>query len=82
VASNASQVKAKHQQVQWVPKARWVVDGNIWTSSGISAGIDLTFAWMAEVFGEEKAQFVADRSEYERNTDPENDRYAERWGAI
>jgi transcriptional regulator GlxA family with amidase domain len=75
-------VKALHPHVSWVAKARWVVDGNIWTSSGISAGIDLTFAWMAEVFGEEKAQFVADRSEYERNVDPENDRYAERWGAL
>ncbi|KAH8726571.1 DJ-1/PfpI family protein-like protein [Phaeosphaeriaceae sp. PMI808] len=75
-------VKAKHPQVNWVVKARWVVDGNIWTSSGISAGMDLAFAWMAEVFGEETANYVADRSEYERNMDPLNDRYAERWGAV
>ncbi|KAH4001411.1 hypothetical protein HBI13_059480 [Parastagonospora nodorum] len=46
-----NEVKAKHPAVQWVPKARWVVDGNIWTSSGISAGIDLAFAWIANVFG-------------------------------
>ncbi|KAH5073249.1 hypothetical protein HBI73_186180 [Parastagonospora nodorum] len=45
-----NEVKAKHPAVQWVPKARWVVDGNIWTSSGISAGIDLAFAWIADVF--------------------------------
>lgn len=77
-----NEVKASHPQVNWVAKARWVVDGNIWTSSGISAGIDLAFAWISEAFGEEIAQFVADRSEYERNTDPENDRYAERWGAV
>ncbi|KAI4917096.1 hypothetical protein J4E90_003602 [Alternaria incomplexa] len=75
-------VKAKHPNVEWVAKARWVVDGNIWTSSGISAGIDVTFAWIAEVFGEEAAQYVADRSEYERNVDAGNDRYAERWGAV
>lgn len=25
-------------KVNWVPEARWVEDGNIWTSSGISAG--------------------------------------------
>ncbi|KAH9881104.1 hypothetical protein J1614_001598 [Plenodomus biglobosus] len=75
-------VKAKHPNVKWVAKARWVVDGNIWTSSGISAGIDLAFAWMADVFGEEMASFVADRSEYERNVDPENDRFAGRWGAV
>lgn len=77
-----AKVKAKHPNVEWVAKARWVVDGNIWTSSGISAGIDLTFAWIAEVFGEETAQYVADRSEYERNVDEGNDRYAERWGAV
>ncbi|KAH7377636.1 DJ-1/PfpI family protein-like protein [Pyrenochaeta sp. MPI-SDFR-AT-0127] len=77
-----NEVKSKHPQVNWVAKARWVVDGNLWTSSGISAGIDLTFAWLAEVFGEEEAQSVADRSEYERNVDKGNDRYAERWGAV
>jgi transcriptional regulator GlxA family with amidase domain len=57
------------------------VDGNIWTSSGISAGIDLIYAWIKEVWGEEAAQWTADRSEYERNGDSEGDRYAERWGA-
>jgi transcriptional regulator GlxA family with amidase domain len=45
------QVKEKHPQVKWVTKARWVVDDEFWTSSGISAGIDLTFAWMSAVCG-------------------------------
>ena len=58
------------------------MDGNIWTSSGISAGMDLAFAWISEVFGEDVAQYVADRSEYDRNVEPDNDRYAARWGAI
>jgi len=66
--------------VEWVGKARWVVDGNIWTSSGVSAGIDLIYAWIAEVWGEETASLIADESEYERNKDPGNDRFAERWG--
>lgn len=26
------------KNVTWVPSARWVVDGNIWTSSGVAAG--------------------------------------------
>lgn len=26
------------KSICWVPKARWVVDGNIWSSSGVSAG--------------------------------------------
>jgi hypothetical protein len=44
--------------------------------------MDLAFAWIAEVWGEEVAQYVADRSEYERNVDERRDRYAERWGAV
>lgn len=27
------------KDVKWVPSARWVVDKNIWTSSGVSAGL-------------------------------------------
>lgn len=29
---------ATNKSIQWVPRARWVVDGNIWTSSGVTAG--------------------------------------------
>ncbi len=29
---------AAPKDINWVAKARWVVDGNIWTSSGVSAG--------------------------------------------
>jgi transcriptional regulator GlxA family with amidase domain len=32
--------------VNWVPVARWVTDGNIWTASGVSAGIDATAAFI------------------------------------
>ena len=75
------QVKEQNTAVQWVPKARWVVDGNIWTSSGISAGIDLIYAWIGEVYGEKLAALLADSSEYDRNVNSEDDRFAERWGA-
>lgn len=44
--------------------------------------MDLAFAWISKVFGDQVADYVADRSEYERNLDPANDRYAERWGAL
>lgn len=30
--------------VKWVALARWVVDGNFWSSSGVSAGTDATLA--------------------------------------
>ncbi|KAF2747227.1 class I glutamine amidotransferase-like protein, partial [Sporormia fimetaria CBS 119925] len=75
-------VKERNPGVNWVAKARWVADGDVWTSSGISAGMDLTLAWIAEVWGEETAEFLADATEYERNREPGNDRFAERWGAV
>lgn len=67
---------ALRPQVDWIHRARWVNDGNIWTSSGISAGIDVTFAWIAHVYGADVAKNIADRMEYTRVTDPDNDPFA------
>ena len=39
-------------KVNWIRHARWVQDGNIWTSAGVSAGIDVMFAFIKEVYGE------------------------------
>ncbi|KAM3473039.1 hypothetical protein MY8738_008598 [Beauveria namnaoensis] len=66
----------KGPKVHWVRHARWVSDGNIWTSSGISAGIDMTFGFVAAHYGEETAATIAYRQEYTRNTDPNNDPFA------
>ncbi|KAI0097985.1 class I glutamine amidotransferase-like protein [Nemania sp. FL0031] len=62
--------------VNWVRRARWVVDENIWTSSGVSAGIDLTFAFIADQYGEETAKRLADIAEYVRNTNASDDPFA------
>jgi transcriptional regulator GlxA family with amidase domain len=67
-------------EVEWVPRARWVTDGNIWTSSGVSAGIDVTLAWIGSVFGEEKARRIADGLEYTRHEDSSWDPFAELYG--
>ncbi|KAF2114061.1 DJ-1/PfpI family protein-like protein [Lophiotrema nucula] len=75
-------VKSQNPKVEWVAKARWVADGKLWTSSGISAGIDLIYAWIAEVWSEEVADYIADSSEYERNRDAGDDRFAARWNAV
>ncbi|KAI9783162.1 MAG: hypothetical protein M1816_001484 [Peltula sp. TS41687] len=71
-----SQIVAWRPCVQWIPEARWVVDGNIWTSAGVSAGIDVTLAFIATVYGDESAQKVADSMEYERHLDPSDDPFA------
>ncbi|KAK7192401.1 hypothetical protein DPSP01_004986 [Paraphaeosphaeria sporulosa] len=74
-------VKAQNAEVKWVAKARWVVDGNVWTSSGVAAGIDMIYAWVEDIWGTDVAEELADSSEYERNRDSKKDRFAERWGA-
>jgi transcriptional regulator GlxA family with amidase domain len=70
------QATTQGPNVNWVLEARWVADGHIWTSSGISAGIDMTYAFVSAQYGEEIAQEIADRSEYRRNTDPNDDPFA------
>ncbi|KAJ8114109.1 hypothetical protein OPT61_g3929 [Boeremia exigua] len=64
---------------EWIPSARWVEDGNIFTSSGISAGIDVTMAWVGKVYGEEVANYLSYSMEYERWTDPHKDPFAKIW---
>lgn len=65
---------ATSTKVEWVKTARYVVDGNCWTSGGVSAGIDVTLAWAAHVYGEDVARAAANHMEYEwrddRNWDP------------
>lgn len=68
---------ALRPEVKWIHQARWVHDGNIWTSSGISAGIDVTFAWIEAVYGPDVAKAIADRMEYTRVTDSSSDPFAE-----
>ena len=43
---------------------RYVRDGNIWTSAGVSAGIDMSLAFVAAVAGEDAAGIVQLNSEY------------------
>eukprot|EP00403_Amphidinium_massartii_P034009 CAMPEP_0178449704 /NCGR_PEP_ID=MMETSP0689_2-20121128/42709_1 /TAXON_ID=160604 /ORGANISM="Amphidinium massartii, Strain CS-259" /LENGTH=497 /DNA_ID=CAMNT_0020075073 /DNA_START=36 /DNA_END=1529 /DNA_ORIENTATION=- len=51
-------------EVDWVQEARWVVDGRFYTSSGVSAGTDLSLHVLRVLFGEELARAVAHRTEY------------------
>ncbi|KAH7101227.1 class I glutamine amidotransferase-like protein [Auriculariales sp. MPI-PUGE-AT-0066] len=63
--------------VDWVPKARWVVDGNIWTTSGVSAGLDGIYAFVEHVWGPEQATRLANAAEYERHQDPSWDPFSD-----
>ncbi|CAM1510696.1 Fc.00g010310.m01.CDS01 [Cosmosporella sp. VM-42] len=69
-------VQSQGPNVKWIREARWVVDGNIWTSSGITAGIDMIYAFIAEHYGQEIADDTANGSEYVRSTDPKIDTFA------
>jgi len=57
-------VESVSDQVYWIKQARWVVDDKYYTSSGISAGIDMTLGFISDIFGMEKAEEIAFRIEY------------------
>jgi putative intracellular protease/amidase len=59
--------------VRWQPHARWVADGKYYTSSGVSAGMDMALALIAKLDGRDKAQQVAAYAEYRWNEDPNDD---------
>ncbi|PKS06202.1 hypothetical protein jhhlp_007519 [Lomentospora prolificans] len=46
------------EDVNWIAKARWVVDGNVWTSSGVSAGTDMILAWIEHVYGRNESERI------------------------
>lgn len=63
-------------RVEWVPVARWTVDGKVWTSSGVTAGLDAILAFVDRVYGRRAADVVVSLIEYERHTDPTYDPWA------
>ena len=64
----------------WIGKARWVQDGNIFSSAGVSAGIDMSLALIDEIWGKRTAETIADWTEYQWNSDPNDDVFAEKQG--
>jgi transcriptional regulator GlxA family with amidase domain len=52
-------------RVNWVPTARWVVDGNIWTTSGVAAGMDGMLGFIEHLYGSDIAWKYANLMEYE-----------------
>lgn len=68
--------------VDWVKEARWVVDGKFYTSSGVSAGMDMALAVMADLFGMEMADRIARGSEYEWHKEAGRDPFAKMAGLV
>jgi len=64
-------------KVQWVKEARWVDDGNIVTSSGVSAGIDMSLHVVGRLFGTETAERIANATEYQWHRDANSDPFAQ-----
>jgi putative intracellular protease/amidase len=68
--------------IEWVPSARWVANGHIWTSSGVAAGMDMMYAFLKHLYGEEgeaNLGFVMDLIEYAPHTDPHWDPFSVVW---
>lgn len=70
------------QNVKWIKKARWVDDGSVVTSSGVSAGIDMTLAVIARLYGKDIAAQLAKIIEYEPHDNPDWDPFAKSAGLI
>lgn len=65
------------RNVGWEPHARWVEDGDRWTSSGVAAGMDMTVALIASLFGPGVREAAVIRAEYQPQTDSTVDPFAQ-----
>lgn len=68
--------------VEWVPEARWVEAGNVFTASGVAAGIDMALAVIARLLGEPIATKVAQGTEYDWHRDSRWDPFAKLHGLV
>ncbi|KAK4241074.1 hypothetical protein C8A03DRAFT_30791 [Achaetomium macrosporum] len=68
-------ITAMGPNVKWVSPARWVEDGKVWTSSGVTAGMDLTFEFIKQKYdnGTAIAEFAAGNMEHVMITDWRDD---------
>ena len=65
------------EKVNWIRKARWTVDNKFYTSSGVSAGMDMTLGFLADIHGLEFARKVAFQIEYNWQEDKSIDNFDE-----
>jgi len=70
-------VESQGEQVDWQKQARWVEDDHYFTSSGVSAGIDMSLALIARISAQETAEQVATWAEYDWHRDPNRDPFSQ-----
>lgn len=66
-------VASNGEEVCWDKGARWTVDGKYYTSSGVSAGMDMALGFLRDRHGNEFARKVAHEIEYNWMDDKDND---------
>lgn len=55
---------SQSDKVNWIKKARWVVDGKYYTSAGVSAGMDMALGFISDRQGNDAAVQIAKQAEY------------------
>ena len=67
---------AQGEKVQWQQQARWVENGKVFSSSGVSAGIDMSLAVIAKLVSQQAAEDAATFAEYSWQRDANCDPFA------
>ena len=67
---------SQSEKVQWQQQARWVEDGKVFSSSGVSAGIDMALAVIAKLVSQQAAEEAANFAEYSWQRDANCDPFA------
>ncbi len=75
-------VASQTPAVEWVKEARWVEAGKFFTSSGVSAGMDMALAVVAQLWGTPVAERLALATEYEWHRDAAWDPFARAHGLV
>lgn len=70
-----SWVSSQGIQVNWDKRARWAIDGKYYTSSGVSAGMDMALGFLSDRHGIDFARKIAKEIEYNWTEDKDNDNF-------
>ena len=69
-------VESNGANVKWDRDARWVVDGKYYTSAGVSAGLDMSPGFVADIHGLDVAMKITDYIEYDWNKNKRDDKFS------